>query len=415
MTGSTQRASARLRADARAVADSPWLLLAGLFLLTASAAAYQIVPASINPVVMDRLEVGPVAASWLVSVMFLLPVFASVPSGVLLDRVDLNRAISAATLLLIAVCAWGWAAADAGSYRWLIVSRGVGALAFVTVWNAANSVVNGAFDARNRATAVGLYTASGAVGFALAQFTGPLLVESLSLGAAMGGYAVLAVAGLAVFAAAGGAPAPPDGSAAAAVPSGAELRAVLTDRRVWHISALGFCAYALYLFINSWLPTYMNEVAGLSLAQSGLFVAFFPAMGALSRMSSGLISDRLFGARRRPVAVLSFAVTAPTFVGFALVSNVAVLFVLLAISGYFVQLGLGLFFSYVREVVDPGVAATAISLLTAVGGVGAFVAPIGAGWLIESTGGYAVAFGVAAALTVVALGGAWVAPRTAGG
>lgn len=391
---------------------SPWLLLAGLFLLTAAAAAYQIVPASINPIVMDRLGVGPVAAGWLVSVMFLLPVFASVPSGLVLDRVDLDRGIGVATAALLVACGWGWIAADAGSYAWLLASRAVGAVAFVAVWNAANSVVNGAFDAGSRATAVGLYTASGATGFALAQVTGPLVVDAVGFGAAFGGYGALAAVGLAVFALEGGGQGT-DGEAAA-TPSAAQLRAVLTDRAVWHVSILGFCAYALYLFINSWLPTYMNEVAGLSLAESGLFVAFFPAMGAVSRMSSGLISDRLFDARRRPVAVLSFVVTAPTFVGFALVSDVAVLFGLLVVSGYFVQLGLGLFFSYVREVVDPAVAATAISLLTAVGGVGAFAAPIGGGWVIERTGSYAVAFGLAAALAVVAVGLSWVAPRPRG-
>ena len=387
-------------------------MLVGSFLISAGAAAYEIVPASINPVVMAELDVGPVAAGWLVSIMFLTAVLASVPIGVALARVDVDRAATVATAGFVATCAWGWYAAETGSYDSLVASRVLGGVTYIALWNIGNLVVGTAYGDDRRATAVGIFTASAPAGFALAQFTGPLVERALGWGAVFAVYGVVVAIGLALYLLAGGRPADATGSETA-VPTGSELRAVLVDRRVWLISLLGFFAYTLYLFINSWLPTYMNETGGLSLAQSGVFVAFFPAMGMVSRMSGGVISDRLFGARRRPVAILSFVVTAPIFVGFALVSNVVVLFVLLAVAGYSVQLGLGLFFSYVREVVDPNVASTAISLLTSVGLFGAFAAPIGAGWLIERTGTYTVAFGLATAMGVVAAVLSWFAPRVA--
>jgi len=393
---------------AGAGSTSPWTVLAGAFLLNAAAGAYEIVPASVTPVAMESLGVGPVAAGWLVSVMFLTAVVASVPVGVALDRVDVDRLVAAATVTLVVAGLWGWQAAAAGDYDALFLSRILGGMAFVVIWNAGNVVVGAAFGAETRATAVGVFTASAPAGFALGQFSGPLVAEAVGWSAVFVVYGAPALLGLGVYLLGGGHDA---GDADAPAPSLADLGDVLTDRGVWIVSILGFLAYALYLFVNSWLPTYMTETSTLTTAEIGLFVALFPAMGALSRTSGGVISDRLFGARRRPVALLSFAVTAPTFVAFVLTDDVVLLVGLLAVSGYFVQLGLGLFFSYVREIVAPTVASTAVSILTAVGLFGAFASPIGAGWLIDRTGSYPLAFGLATALTVVAVGLAWFAPR----
>jgi predicted MFS family arabinose efflux permease len=66
-------------------------LVAGLFLLSTAAAAYEIAPASVLPVVRGALDIGPTAAGWLVSVMYATAVLASVPVGFLLDRVSVRR------------------------------------------------------------------------------------------------------------------------------------------------------------------------------------------------------------------------------------------------------------------------------------------------------------------------------------
>lgn len=392
------------------LAEPRLAVLVGTFLLSAAGSAYEIVPASITPLVMDRLGVGPVDAGWLVSVMFLTAVVVSLPVGVVLDRADVRRTVAVATGAFLVACVTGFVAADTGSYSALLASRALGAVGYITLWNAGTVLVAGAYGGGSRATAVGVFTASAPAGFALGQFTGPLVAETLGWAAVFAVYGLVGVVGLAVFWSAGAGVVTRTGNAGG-VPTRAEFRAVLTDRAVWTICLLGFFAYALYLFLNSWMPTYLTEEAGLSLALSGVFVGFFPAIGILSRTGGGAISDRLFDGQRRPVALLSFAVTLPTFAGFALSSRVAVLFGLLVVAGFFIQLGLGLYFSYIREVVDATVAGTAISLLTAVGLFGAFVAPVGAGWLIERTGSFEPAFVVAGVLTALGLGLAWFAPN----
>ncbi|OYR52079.1 hypothetical protein DJ74_02360 [Halorubrum sp. Ea8] len=83
----------------------------------------------------------------------------------------------------------------------------------------------------------------------------------------------------------------------------------------------------------------------------------------------------------------------------------------LLVAGFAIQLCLGLVFAYVRELVAPAVAATAVAFLTSVGLAGAFLAPIAAGRLIEASN-YETAFLVAGVLGVLGTLLAWFAPES---
>jgi len=54
-------------------------------------------------------------------------------------------------------------------------------------------------------------------------------------------------------------------------------------------------------------------------------------------------------------------------VGFTHLQSVAVLIVMLLVAGFAIQLTLGLSFTYVRELVDPRVAATAVAFSQVLG------------------------------------------------
>lgn len=182
------------------------------------------------------------------------------------------------------------------------------------------------------------------------------------------------------------------------------------DRTVWKLSTLCFLGFSLYLFLNTWLPSYLADGLGLSLAASGLLTAVFPAVGIVARSASGAVSDRLFGGRRRPVILGAFIVAAPAVVGFVWAGGLPSVIALLLVAGIAVQLTIGLLFTYIAEVVDPTVRATAIALMTSVGLFGAFAAPLAAGVLIEWAG-YRPAFLAAGAVAVVGVVLAWRTPE----
>jgi len=385
-------------------------LLAGGALMTTSLGAYELAPASVTPLIRESLGVGPSAAGLVVSVMFGTAVVTSIPVGVALDRTNSRHATAAAVGLLVLAGAWGWRAATTGAFLSLLASRVLGGLAYTVVWNAGIDVVGRAFEADRQATAVAVFTTSGPVGFALGQGTAPLVAGALGWPAVFPVFATSALLGLALFW--------PTSRGRGRVtgadpPSMADLRGVVTDRRVLLVGGLGFLGYSLYLFVNSWAPSYLTEELALSLAAGGLLTALFPAIGALSRVSGGLVSDRLLGGRRRPVVLWSFLVAAPAVAGFAAVRSVPVLVGALLLGGFAIQLSLGLVFAYVRELVAPEVAATAVAFLTSVGLAGAFLAPIAGGALIGATG-YGTAFAAAGALGLLGAGLAWYAPEPSG-
>jgi predicted MFS family arabinose efflux permease len=383
-----------------------WRLVVGASLMSIALAAYEISPASVTPLIRESFGIDAAAAGLVVSVMFGTAVVASLPVGAVLDRTDSRRAMVVAVLGLFVAGTWGWLAAEAGAFGSMLASRVLGGFAYLVVWNAGIDIVSQAVGPRNRATAVGVFTASGPVGFALGQGTAPAVAGWLGWPAIFVVFNGLALVGLALFW-------PTSrglGGVGGDAPSLAELGSVLRRRSVWLVGSLGFLGYSLYLFVNQWGPSYLAEEVGLSLGASGLLVALFPAVGVLARASSGALSDRLFGGRRRPVLVASFLVAAPLVVSLALATSVAVLVAALLVGGFAVQLTLGLSFAYVRELVAPRVAATAVAFQTSVGLAGAFLAPIAGGAVIDAAG-YPAAFVVAGALGAVGFVLAWRAPE----
>lgn len=386
----------------------PWAAVAGVSLISGGLGAYELVPASVTPLIREGLDLTPAEAGWIVSVMFGVAVVSSIPVGVALDRTDSRRAIAGAVFLFVVAGVWGWRAATAGAFLDLLVSRMLGGLAYVVVWNAGIDVVSRSFDTEGRATAVGLFTASGPAGFALGQFGGPPVAAAAGWPTVFVAFVAPAIIGLVAFwpASRGRGRAGPE----VEPPTSAELRAVLTDRQVWTVGLLGFLGFSLYLFVNSWLPSYLVDEQDLSLAASGLLAALFPAIGVVGRAGGGALSDRLFDSRRRPVVLLAFLIATPAVAGIAVVEAVFVVAGLVLIAGLGIQLALGLLYAYARELVAPTVAATAVAFQTAIGLLGATAAPVAAGVLIGRAG-YRIAFLAAGIVGGVGLMLAWTAPE----
>jgi len=396
--------------EGRTTEPRQWGMVLGLWVLVAACMAYLIAPASVLPLIMSDLGIGPAAASWIVSVLFGMMVLASFPTGLALDRFDNRVATTGATALFLACGVWGWRVAADGSFGWLLVSRALAGIGVVLAWNAAANLCGRAFGTDLRATVLGIFTASAPAGFVIGQITGPRIAARYGWPAIFVAYGLLAAVGLGLFllSTAG------TEFSRRETPSidGLQMRSIIADRRVWHVATMGFMAYSLYVFMNSWMPTYLAEEFGLSLADSGLAVALFPAVGILSRSGGGVISDKYFAARRKPVFLLSFVVTAPLVALIAVVETPLLLFGLVVLSGLFIQLSHGVLYTYVRELVEPNVAGTATALLTTVSVFGSFSAPIVAGGLIEYTGTFLLAFGYGVLVAVIGVSLAWFAPES---
>jgi predicted MFS family arabinose efflux permease len=377
--------------------------LGGLWLLTAATHHYVVAPASVLPQVAAGLGVSSGRAVWLVSAVPASWAATNVALGVWIDRAGDYRTIAVGTLVVVVAGGWSAGAARAGSFWSLLAARLVAGVAIGLVWTASTNLVGGAVSSANRGTAIGVFLTSAPAGFALGQATGPVVGWPASL-------LVMPVVALPAFAlvtvSVGRLSLDPPTDA------GVARADVLRHRTVWYGCAMAFAAYSYYLFLNSWLPTYLAQEFAVSTTVGGALAAVFPAMGVLSRVGGGAVSDRLLGGRRVPVLRAAFLVSLPTVVALAWTRWLAVVVATLVVAGFVVQLTFGVVYSYVREAVDAGVTGTALAFLTTAGISGAFSAPLVTGALIEWSGGYAAAFGYAAILVSLGLAASWVAPES---
>lgn len=387
----------------------PYGVLAGTFLLSLFVSALQIMPASVLTLVMDDLAIGPTQASWLVSLTLLSPVILALPVGLSLDRLDNRLVMLGGAALILISGIWSWETAIRGAYTELLIARLLTGAGIAMTWTSGATIVSAAFAGRNAATATGIYTSSAPLGYVVGQALPPFVADLVAWEVNFLLFAVASAASFGLFVVAGYRTAAV--AEAGKTPRIGDFRHVLTHRGVWIVASMSFVAYSLNLFFNSWMPTYLSTELGFSLTESGVLVALFPAMGVLARTSGGVVSDRWLGGRRRPVPLGAFFVTLVLIVVVSVAQTPPVLAALMVLSGYFVQLGIGLFYTHVRELVDDFVAGSAISVLTMASFTGGFTAPAIAGWLIEQTGAYQSSFGYAFGLAVFGAALAWFAPE----
>ena len=385
-----------------------WLITGWLWLGVAGITTYEIAPASVLRLIGADLGVSQTGVSWLVSVFLLGMVVFSLPAGFVTDRFDDRRVILGMAGLYALSVGWAvWASVE-GAYWWLVGARFVGGAVNVVLWTAAVNVVGATFARTRQGIGLGFLLTSVPGGFAIAHAVTPLLATSLGWPGSFGIYGATTVIATGGFWAATRGieirtrTEPPDPAA---------FGEVLTNRWVWAVGGLGFATFSLNLFFNSWLPTYLVDEFGLSLAQGGAFAAVFPAIGAVARITSGSISDRFMAGRRNPIVLGSFAVIVPLVALIAAVRSLVLLLLALVVAGFVTQMGLALLLPYVREFVAESVTATAVGVLNVMGFLGAFITPVLTGWLIEMTGGYAAAFGYAFAIAAAGTLLAWVVPE----
>ena len=82
------------------------------------------------------------------------------------------------------------------------------------------------------------------------------------------------------------------------------LAVVLKNPVVWLISVMYFFTKMGRYALLFWLPYYMMEHLGYSLAEAGYTSILYEAVGFLGIIAAGYVSDKLFQARRMPVGAL---------------------------------------------------------------------------------------------------------------
>jgi predicted MFS family arabinose efflux permease len=240
------------------------------------------------------------------------------------------------------------------------------------------------FPRERRATAIGLYVAGGFTSNIFLYTLGPLLVGPI-------GWRNLFMifSGLGMILAALFWRVNPAGTRALEsdkLPI-REIFMLFRHRVMWAIGAIQYVRLAVAFGLNFWLPTFLVIEKGYSLQTAGLVVAAGALVTASSNFVGGYVSDRL----RNPLLVIgtSLAMLAITTFLLVHVDSPWLLFGLIVVNAFFVQLYFGPLFSFPIDLLGSRIAGTASGFGNSFANIGGFSFVYLMGTLKDATGTFA--------------------------
>jgi sugar phosphate permease len=150
---------------------------------------------------------------------------------------------------------------------------------------------------------------------------------------------------------------------------------VMSNRMVQLLAAVYLLLKPARYLILFWSPLYVNEKLGTGAAESGIIGSLFELAGPLGVLLGGYMSDKVFGSRRMPMAVIGLVVVAVVLLGFNALPETK-----WALGSAFFFIG---FFLYMPDSLVAGAAAldfgtrkgagTAAGMINGFGSIGAIV------------------------------------------
>lgn len=182
---------------------------------------------------------------------------------------------------------------------------------------------------------------------------------------------------------------------------------------IWIIAISNFCVYVIRLTILDWGASFLTETKGMDIAQAGGLLATTEIVGGtLGMLLAGWLSDKLFKSKAHRTCFFCIVFATLSFFLFWKCESVALSFVFLVLSAFFIYGPQALFGVCASQQATKYVAATGNGIVGIFGYASSLVSGVMFGSMAEA-GGWdsvfpvAIAFGLAGA---VAIGLMWNAP-----
>ena len=344
---------------------------------------------SIAPLIREDLGLSMAQAGSFLSAYYIGASLMSLPAGWLADR----WGVLATMVLGQAMIATGlYTVAGTGAFPILMLVM-VGAGAGYGMLNPTTAkAVMAWFPRRQRATVVGLKQVGlplgGAVGASvmppLALWLGwrPVIVLPASLVALLGALTWLLYRD------------PPAAADAGATTEGpASLRSVLANRDLWLVASSTLVFAGMQTVWMAFLVLYLTEVVKVSLVHAGRYLVMAQVAGMAGRVIFGVLSDRLFGGRRRIVLVIAgvgSTVCSLVMAGTGPGTGWWVLAPLALAFGFFGIGWNGVQHTLLAELVGPRGMGTAVGLGLAISSFGVTICPPLFGLAVQHLGGFRI-------------------------
>ncbi len=377
-----------------------WLVLAVLLLFSIAAPLNQFKVPPIMPVLMASLKISVGQAGLLMSVYAITGLVLALPAGLIFQLAGYRLTSLLAGGSIVIGAAWGALSTDMTGLLISRVIEGIGT-SFMAVL--APAVIAMWFRPERRGAAMGVWSSWVPIGSAVMLIAAPLLTRAGRWQTVwwFGGIYALAATLLAL------ALVRPTGSAGRGVPAARtdappvlSTAQVLRHRDLWLLSLAFGCFNMVVLAVVTYLPTFLNLVRGLSLPQAGLLASISSMVSIVSGPAGGVLSDRI-GSRKRPylAGLVLMAVAMPLTIVLAPPGALLILFIAQGLA-----LGLvptNIFSAGVEAVGGERRGGLAMGIIMVGQNAGFLLGPVIFGALVESKGGWSLAYGSLAAMCLL--------------
>lgn len=178
---------------------------------------------------------------------------------------------------------------------------------------------------------------------------------------------------------------------------------------LWGLALTQGCnVYSQYLFLT-WMPSYLQNTKGLSIAKTGFYAAIPYAVAVVLCILIGRLSDRLLrgdvGGGKRRYMIATAMLLAAVILFAPWVNQLWLILSLIALSLTGIAATTSLNFALLNDLLpNPRDVGVSMAFLVVGGNVFGLLAPIVTGYVIASTGNYDMAFVIAGTLLVVGAG-----------
>jgi MFS transporter, ACS family, hexuronate transporter len=343
---------------------------------------------AIAPLIRQDLGLSIAQAGSFLSAYYVGASLMSLPAGWMADRWGVMMTMAAGQAVIAAGL---YTVTGTASFSLLMIVMACAGMGYGMLNPTTAKAAIAWFPRRQRATAVGLKQVGLPLGGALgASILPPLALwfgwrPAVAVPASL--VAVLAVGTWFLYR-------DPPATAPAGRPGGASsLRNVLGNRDLWLVSSATLIFAGMQTVWMSFLVLYLTEVVRVSLVQAGRYLVMAQVTGMAGRVIFGMLSDRLFGGRRRIVLVIAGAgstVCSLVMAGTGTGTGAWVLAPLTLCFGFFGIGWNGVQHTLMAELVGPRGAGTAIGLGLAISSFGVTICPPIFGLAAERLGGFAL-------------------------
>ena len=276
------------------------LILLSIGVLIAYADRSSISAAIANPDFVRHFGMSDVQRGWIGSAFFWSYALAQIPMGWIVDRYGVK------TPYAICFALWCLATAAAGlmtTVVGLVIMRLIVGSAEAVVMPASYRWIRHNIPERHTGTAIGIFAMGNKVGTAIGAPVAAWLIVAHDWRLM---FVVTGLLGLIwlipwTLCVGGDRPRKEDMAAAMRRASSVSFRSIILSPVVWGGMIVNFCYSYFTFYCMTWMPSYLVEQRGLSLARSGLYTFFSFAGIAVIAVLAGWVADRIIERGGDPV------------------------------------------------------------------------------------------------------------------